>query len=151
MSAWMIRMYDHAVTRPLQIGMGTPIGSRRGSEPQMLVALPALASIAVMPAMSTKSRQVIYGSRIEGASIRAGRGEQRGGTGDEAGSASISLAIGSGTSRRKRFCQDGPMSCGNAHGHDRQPRHRRWLGKLCRPTIFFATVLFRVQALRNVF
>ena len=25
------------------------------------------------------------------------------------------------------------------------------LGMLCRPTVFFATVLFRVQALRNVF
>ena len=25
------------------------------------------------------------------------------------------------------------------------------LGMLCRPTVFFATVLFRVQAIRNVF
>src|SRR3979490_1496045 len=29
-----------------------------------LVALPALARVAVMPAMSTKSREVIFGSRI---------------------------------------------------------------------------------------
>ena len=37
----------------------------------MLVALPALARVAVTPAMSTKSREVIFGSRIRGAKIRA--------------------------------------------------------------------------------
>ncbi len=37
----------------------------------MLVALPSIARPAVLPAMSTKSRQTIYGGRIIGAKIRA--------------------------------------------------------------------------------
>jgi hypothetical protein len=48
-----------------------PVGPRGRSEPQILVALPGLARPAVMPAMSTKSRQVIYGGRVMGAKIRA--------------------------------------------------------------------------------
>jgi hypothetical protein len=48
-----------------------PVGSRGCSGYLILVGLPALARVAVMPAMSTKSREVIFGSRIRGAKIRA--------------------------------------------------------------------------------
>ena len=48
-----------------------PVGPHARSEPQILVALPATAGAAVMPHMSTKSRQVIYGGRIIGAKMRA--------------------------------------------------------------------------------
>jgi hypothetical protein len=37
----------------------------------MLVVLPALASVTVMPAISTKSREVIWGGQIMGAEIHA--------------------------------------------------------------------------------
>ena len=48
-----------------------PVGFRRRSEHQILVALRSRAKVDVMAAMSTKSRQVIYGGRIIGAKIRA--------------------------------------------------------------------------------
>ena len=48
-----------------------PVGSSGRSGHLILVALPGLARVAVMPAMSTKSREVIFGSRIRGARIRA--------------------------------------------------------------------------------
>ena len=51
--------------------MSEPVGSRGRSGHLILVALPALARVAVMPAMSTKSRELIFGSRIRGAKIRA--------------------------------------------------------------------------------
>jgi hypothetical protein len=41
------------------------------SKPQTLVALLASARVGCNSAMSTKSRQMIYGSRIRGAKIRA--------------------------------------------------------------------------------
>jgi hypothetical protein len=41
------------------------------SGPQILVALRAVASAAVMPAMSTKSRDTIFGGQLMGAQIRA--------------------------------------------------------------------------------
>jgi hypothetical protein len=43
-----------------------PVAFRIRSDPQILVALPAAASPASMPGMSTKSREMIYGSRISG-------------------------------------------------------------------------------------
>src|ERR1700738_208617 len=48
-----------------------PVGPQARSCPQILVALPQSQGPLVMPAMSTKSRQVIYGGRIIGAKIRA--------------------------------------------------------------------------------
>ena len=45
-----------------------PIGRSRHL---FLVALPALSRAAVMPAMGTKSREVIWGGQIMGAKIRA--------------------------------------------------------------------------------
>jgi hypothetical protein len=48
-----------------------PIAFQRRSGPQILVALPSRAKIAVMVAMGSKSREVIYGRRIIGARIRA--------------------------------------------------------------------------------
>ena len=47
------------------------VGLMDHSEPQILVALPTLARPAVMPCMSTKSRQTIYSGAIMGAEIRA--------------------------------------------------------------------------------
>jgi hypothetical protein len=47
------------------------------SEPLILVALHGLARAAVMPRMSTKSREVIFGSRIAGAKIRADEARKR--------------------------------------------------------------------------
>jgi hypothetical protein len=41
------------------------------------VALPAAAGAVVMTLMGTKSRQVIYGSRIAGAKIRAEEARKR--------------------------------------------------------------------------
>jgi hypothetical protein len=48
-----------------------PVWPQARSGPQILVALRSRAKVAVMAAMSTKSRQVIYGGRIIGAKIRA--------------------------------------------------------------------------------
>ena len=47
------------------------MGSRGRSGHLILVALPGLARAAVIRVMSTKSREVIFGSRIRGAKIRA--------------------------------------------------------------------------------
>jgi hypothetical protein len=48
-----------------------PVGLDGRSCAQTVVALPGLAKAAVIAAMSTKSRQVIFGSRIRGAKICA--------------------------------------------------------------------------------
>ena len=48
-----------------------PVGLCGRSCPQSVVALPGLAKAAVIAAMSTKSREVIFGSRIRGAKNRA--------------------------------------------------------------------------------
>jgi hypothetical protein len=48
-----------------------PIGSRARSGHLILVGLPVLARAAVMAAMGTKSREVIWGGQIMGAKIRA--------------------------------------------------------------------------------
>jgi hypothetical protein len=48
-----------------------PMAVCRRSAPQSLVALPSRAKVAVMAAMGSKSREVIYGGRIIGAKIRA--------------------------------------------------------------------------------
>jgi hypothetical protein len=47
------------------------VAFRRRSDPQSLVALPSRAKAAVMAAMGTKSREVIWGSTIMGADIHA--------------------------------------------------------------------------------
>ncbi len=51
--------------------MSEPVGSRGRSGHLILVALPGLARAAVIRVMSTKLREVIFGSRIRGAKIRA--------------------------------------------------------------------------------
>jgi hypothetical protein len=48
-----------------------PVAFRRHSGPQILVALRSRAKLAVIVAMGSKSREVIYGGRIIGARIRA--------------------------------------------------------------------------------
>jgi hypothetical protein len=48
-----------------------PVAFRRRSGPQILVALGSRAKVAVMAAMGSKSREVIYGGRIIGARSRA--------------------------------------------------------------------------------
>jgi hypothetical protein len=48
-----------------------PVAFRRRSGPQSLVALRSRAKLAVMVAMGSKSREVIYGGRIIGARICA--------------------------------------------------------------------------------
>jgi len=52
-----------------------PVGPLDCSE--HLVALPALARVAVMPAMGTKSRENIWGSQIRGAKMGAEKARQR--------------------------------------------------------------------------
>lgn len=49
----------------------------RPNEPQILVGLPAPARAPVLPPMSTKSRQAIYGGQIIGAKIRAESARKR--------------------------------------------------------------------------
>ena len=56
--------------------MTEAVGPRVRSGHLILVALPAAARPAVMPAMSTKSRDVIYGGRIIGARLRAQRARE---------------------------------------------------------------------------
>src|SRR6186997_2597507 len=51
--------------------MDRPVGLPTCSGHQSLANLPGLARPAVMPAMSTKSREVIWGSRIRGAKMHA--------------------------------------------------------------------------------
>src|SRR6266478_2102232 len=48
-----------------------PLGPRGRSGPQILVALRRLAGAGEMVCLSTKSREVIFGSRIWSAKIRA--------------------------------------------------------------------------------
>jgi hypothetical protein len=50
-----------------------PVGLCGRSCPQSVVALPGLAKAAVIAAMSTKSREVIFGSRIRGAKMARGK------------------------------------------------------------------------------
>src|SRR5260370_19660216 len=50
--------------------LSEPVGSRGRSGHLILVALPGLARAAVIRVMSTKLREVIFGSRIRGAKIR---------------------------------------------------------------------------------
>jgi hypothetical protein len=53
-----------------------PVGLCGRSCPQSVVALPGLAKAAVIAAMSTKSREVIFGSRIRGANRAEGAREE---------------------------------------------------------------------------
>jgi hypothetical protein len=54
-----------------------PIASSVRSQPQILVALPGRAKLAVIGRMGTRSREVIWGSRISGAKMSAEHARQR--------------------------------------------------------------------------
>ena len=54
-----------------------PVRPRGCSGCLILVALPAVARLAAIRAMSTKSREVLFGSRISGAKIRAEGARER--------------------------------------------------------------------------